>query len=622
MCGISGVVDFTQAAGLPNGGLDVLNHRGPDAAGCFASGAGWVGQNRLAIIDLHSGDPPITNEDGTVGVAANGEIYNFVDLRRQLSARGHRFATTCDSEVIAHLAEQCSSAELAQKLEGMFAIAVWDDQHQRLMLIRDRLGKKPLYYWSDGRRLVFGSEIKAVLRDQRVPRRLNPRAIPAYLTFGYVPSPETFFDGIVSVPPGCALTFEEGSAPRLETYWTPPRPGIDAEHAQGSHHEIAGEVRFLLREAVRRRLVADVPLGAFLSGGIDSSAVVGLMSELSDGPVKTFTIGFDDRDGFDERPFARQVAHRFGAEHHEFVVQPHAVDLVERLVWHHDQPFGDSSAIPMFLLSEVTRQEVTVALSGDGGDELFAGYERFAAALLTSRYQRLPKPIRRLGEVGVDFLPSDGLRGRIGSVQRFVRRADLPLPESYLGWLSYVEDTRRRRLVREDQQWARQLYREQWDETKGAIELDRLLNLNLRTYLVDDLLVKVDRMSMAHALEVRSPFLDRELVEFALRIPGRLKVRGPSLKWILKQAVADLLPPDLLRRRKRGFGVPVARWFREDLTQYVDGTIGSPTARIRQHLVSREVDALLAEHRLGVRDHGHALWALLTLEIFLRREDW
>jgi asparagine synthase (glutamine-hydrolysing) len=366
-----------------------------------------------------------------------------------------------------------------------------------------------------------------------------------------------------------------------------------------------------------------VPLGAFLSGGIDSSAVVGVMAGLIDRPVETFTIGFDDRDGFDERPYAKQVAERHRTAHHEYVVHPDAVDLVERLVWHHDQPFGDSSAVPTFLLSEVTRGEVTVALSGDGGDELFAGYERFAAGLLAKRFRALPGPVRGAIRSSAEVLPGGALRGRAASVQRFARVAELGLPDAYRSWISYVQDAERDALLGDSRNgWAIADYRAIWSASEGAATLDRLLDLNLRTYLLDDLLVKADRMSMAHGLEVRSPFLDTQLLELAAHLEPKLKLRGIRLKRVLKAAVTDLVPEEILNRPKRGFGVPLDRWFREDLRDYVAATLGAGDSRVKAHLESAAVDRILAEHDSRARNHGHALWTLLTLEVFLRREGW
>lgn len=623
MCGIAGLLQLDAARdGIVLEQLRCLHHRGPDAAGHFTRGAAAIGQTRLSIIDLETGNPPITNEDGSIGVVLNGEIYNYAAIRAELAQQGHTFATAGDTEVIAHLAEFASPIEIARRLDGMFAFAVWDTRRQQVVLGRDRLGKKPLYYFADGRVLVFGSELKALLAHPAVPRRLEPTAISSYLTFGYVPSPRTFYEGIRSVPPGHVLVADSDLRVSVEPYWQPevPRPG-GPERLDVGLREAAKIVRDGLDAAVERRLVADVPVGAFLSGGVDSSAVVALMAGKVNGPVPTFTIGFEDGEGFDERPYARRVAELFGTDHTELVVHPDVEDLVERLVWHHDQPFGDSSAIPTYLLSELTAQSVKVALCGDGGDELFGGYERFRAGMAVDQYSRAPLVARRAAERLVDTLPPGALRGRVGSAQRFARRAGTGLPDAFRSWLSYVDEDRRHALLPDASDEGLQDYERAWARSAGAHTLDRLLDLNLRTYLVDDLLPKVDRMGMAHALEVRAPFLDHHLVETALRLPPETKIHRLTLKRVLKEAVADLLPADILHRRKRGFGVPLDRWFRTDLKAFVDGMLGQPSARVRQHLVPDELDRLLQDHQHGA-SHGHAIWALLTLEIFLRREGW
>ena len=625
MCGIVGALAFRRrvAGSEVEGALDLMRHRGPDSTGIFARGRGAIGQTRLAVIDLHTGDPPITNERGDMGVVLNGEIYNYRALRGELQAAGHAFATSGDTEVLVHLLEDFSPIEACRRLEGMFAFAVFDSRSEQLVVGRDRLGKKPLYYWAEDGQLVFASEIKALVVHPDVPRRLAPNAISAYLTFGYVPSPETFYEHVRSLPPGHVLTMSPGRRPSLERYWTPPRA---RPAPQISMAEAGRDVMGLLTAAVERRLVADVPVGAFLSGGLDSSAIVAIASRCTAAPVKTFTIGFDDHDGFDERPYAQQVAQRYGTDHTEFVVKPDAVELIERLVWHHDQPFGDSSAIPMFLLSELTSREVTVALSGDGGDELFAGYERFAAAVALQHYHLLPTAARRILVAAGRQVPTGTWGGRGARLHRFLDHAERGMPDAYIAWLSYVQESCRRRLLgperRDGDDWAIEAHRRLWLETAGSDPVNRLLELNLHTYLLDDLLVKADRMSMAHSLEVRSPFLDARLVEYAFGLPGELKLSGLRLKRVLKQAVADLLPEDIVQRRKRGFGVPLDRWFRTDLRAYVESMLGSPDARLRAHLDPIELDSLLAEHRCGHADHGQALWALLTLEVFLRREDW
>jgi asparagine synthase (glutamine-hydrolysing) len=625
MCGIAGHLTRGEhpSRGVAKRQVGLVCHRGPDSAGLHEQGPAIIGQSRLAVIDLITGDPPIVTPDQRVGAVLNGEIYNYRELRQRLLADGHALHTMGDTEVIAELATVLEPVALARRLHGMFAFATWDAQRQRLVLGRDRVGKKPLYYWEDGRTLVFGSEIKSVLAHPAVPSRLADDVLPTYLGFGYVPSPQTFYEGVRSLPPGHVLVVEGSSPAVLEPYWEPSVPGLgETTRLPLSEREAAQQVREHLDAAVARRMVADVPLGAFLSGGVDSSAVVAMMARHSTQPVRTFTIGFEDQAGFDERPYAAEVARHLGTEHTEFVVEPNAVDLVEKLVWHHDQPFGDSSAIPTYLLSELTAGEVTVAMAGDGGDELFAGYERFPAGVAASVLSRAPGTARRAATGALLRVPASAGGTRAAKFARFLAAADRGMPDAYRSWISYVPDEVVDRLVPTGSRWGRDDYTRIWDETAGARALDRLLLLNLRTYLLDDLLPKVDRMSMAHGLEVRAPFLDHEFVEFALRLPPRVKARGLSLKRCLKAGVEDMLPPGLFDRPKRGFGVPLDRWFREDLAPYVDTMLGSPSARLRAHVDGVVLDELLAQQARGERQHGHALWTLLTLEVFLRDRDW
>lgn len=625
MCGIAG---HLVRGGRPDREVaqrqvSLLCHRGPDSDGMHEQGPAIIGQSRLAVIDLVTGDPPIITADEAVGAVLNGEIYNFQELRTQLLTARRTLSTRGDTEVVAHLAATSEPEVTAAALHGMFAFATWDPRRRRLVLGRDRLGKKPLYYWDDGTTFVFGSEIKSVLAHPAVPARMAADVLPTYLGFGYVPSPHTFYEGVRSVPPGHVLVLEaDGSAVERE-YWSPHVPGLGGvTPLRLGEREAATAVRDHLDRAVERRMVADVPLGAFLSGGVDSSAVVALMARHTTTPLRTFTIGFEDSAGFDERPYAADVARHLGAEHTEFVVQPHAVDLVERLVWHHDQPFGDSSAIPTYLLSELTAGHVTVAMAGDGGDELFAGYERFAAGVTATRLAAAPSGLTHAAVVALARLTPTAAGGRAAKAARFLAAAERGMPDAYRAWISYVQDDDVDSLVPGGSRWGREDYAARWERSRGARPLDRLLLLNLQTYLLDDLLPKVDRMSMAHGLEVRAPFLDHELVEFALRLPPRTKMRGLSLKRCLKQAVAELLPPGHFDRAKRGFGVPLDRWFREDLAPYVDATLRARDARLRSHVDGRVLDRLLDEHARGTRQHGHALWTLLTLEVFLRKQQW
>jgi asparagine synthase (glutamine-hydrolysing) len=643
VCGIAGHVR-THGAGEPvvvSRQLECQRHRGPDAEGAFVRGRGAVGQNRLAIIDVAGGDPPLTDESGEIAAVLNGEIYGFGALRGALIGDGHRLATRCDTEVIAHLAEGADPVALASALDGMFAFAVWDARRERLILGRDRLGKKPLHWWYRDGELVFASEIKGVLAHPRVPCELDAGAIPGYLAFGYVPTPGTFYAGVQSLAPGHVLVFEPGGSPQVHRFWSPPRPAPRRRPRPGGLDDTAARLRPLLRDAVARRTVADVPVGAFLSGGIDSGAVVALLAQLGSAPVRTFTIGFAD-ERFDERRYARLVAERYGTEHHEFVVEPDAVDLVQRLIWHHDQPFGDSSAIPTYLLAELTREHVTVALSGDGGDELFAGYERFAAALAAAPYGSLPAPVRAGVTRGLGVLAGDAaavgggrvpggvgsaavpaLRRRAARMQRFAAKAGLGMPDAFLEWTSFIDAGTRTALTGGADSPAHDAQRAIWAAGTGGATLDRVLDLNLRTYLLDDLLVKADRMTMAHGLELRSPLLDTELLAFACSLAPGLKLGPPlRLKRVLRRAVAPLLPDEILARGKQGFGVPLDAWFRGALRGHVTGVLGAPDASVRAHLHGDALDALIASHLDGRANRGHALWTLLTLELFLRRHGW
>lgn len=629
MCGVCGILDLNGAAihtRVAQRMLEVLRHRGPDDEGSawIADGISlFLGHRRLSIIDLsEAGRQPLFNEDGTVGVVFNGEIYNFPHLRSELVAKGHRFRSRTDTEVVVHLYEE-SGPEGIKRLDGMFALALWDQRTRQLVLARDRAGKKPLYYYADGPLAVFASEIKAIVQHPEVDRRLNRQAVPLYLTYGYVPSPETFYEKIRQVPPGTYVIVRREGICGPTPYWelTFPRAG---EERPIPEMEARHEVRRLLTEAVQKRLVADVPLGAFLSGGIDSSIVVGLMSRLMNQRVKTFTIGFDGAGSYDERIYARLIAKQFETEHTEFPVQPDAVSLLEELLDHHDQPFGDSSAIPTYLVAKLTRQHVTVALTGDGGDELFAGYERFLAASLA---ESVPRPLAAVGRRLAAALPrSNGYAGLGARAERFFQQAAQPLESRYLAWSSFFDAEALPRLLHvhgtripADAQIGKS-FAECFDKTQGADLLNRLLYVNFKTYLHDDLLVKMDRMTMAHALEARSPFLDTALIEFVAKLPPRLKLKGWRLKYILKEAFRDLLPAAILGRRKHGFGVPLGAWFSQDLRETVHDALLASDAAVKGILNQERVREIYSLHLSGKRDLGHQLWALLTLEVWLRKQ--
>jgi asparagine synthase (glutamine-hydrolysing) len=629
MCGLCGILHLGGApidAPVAQRLLGALRHRGPDDEGGLWVRDGislFLGHRRLSIIDLsEAGRQPMLNEDGTVAVIFNGEVYNFAQLREQLIAKGHQFRSQTDTEVVVHLYEE-EGPEGVKRLDGMFALALWDQRARQLVLARDRPGKKPLYYYWDDSIFVFASEITAILEHPGVDRGLNPRAVPLYLTYGYMPCPETFYHRIRQVPPGTYVVVRREGISGPIPYWELafPRAG---DELRVSEREARREVRRLLTEAVRKRLVADVPLGAFLSGGIDSSIVVGLMSHLMDQPVKTFTIGFAGADSYDERAYARLVAQQFRTDHTEFVVRPDAISLLEELIEHHGQPFGDSSAIPTYIVAKLTRQHVTVALTGDGGDELFAGYERFLAARVA---ESVPRPLASLGQRLTGLVPRfNGYGHPAAKLERFLRQAARPLEARYLAWNSFFDRALLSRLLGEDvaasfEGQISESFAACFARSEGCDLLNRLLDLNFRTYLHDDLLVKMDRMTMAHALEARSPFLDTALIEYVAKLPPRLKLKGWKLKYILREAFRDLLPPSIVRRGKHGFGVPLGSWFSGELREYVHDALLGPDTAIRGLLDQNCVRDIYHQHRLGRRDFGHQLWALLTLAVWLRKQQ-
>jgi len=618
MCGICGVIHFdgspVEQANLTRM-VETIRHRGPDDSGVWVSGNVGLGNTRLAVIDVSAaGHQPLSNEADDVWIVFNGEIYNFPPIRNELLERGHVFRSRTDTETVVHLFEERGIDCLAA-LRGMFALAIWDGRNRELWLARDRLGKKPLYYFHDGSRLIFGSEIKCILAYPNTPRVLDRGALPLYLAYGYVPAPETIFVGVRALRPGCWLRVKEGRIEERE-YWAAPAAAPAAALTTKGEQEWAEGLLEQLREAVRLRLISDVPLGAFLSGGLDSSAVTALMAEAASGPVKTFAIGFGGEPSFDETAHARVVAQHLGTDHHEFIVEPQTVDLIPKLVWHFDQPFGDSSAIPTYLVSKLAREHVTVALNGDGGDELFAGYERFRAARLARHYQRLPEWAHRGVEAVARVLPQGtGYRDLGRRALRFVTMARLPLPQQYLGWVGIMSPEMVDGLTVEaggEQPPAH--FRKYFPQPEGGDPVPILLNVNLRSYLPDDLLIKADRMSMAASLEARSPFLDHRLVEFAATMPASLQLRGGASKYILKRAFEGKLPREIIHRRKHGFGVPIGKWFRTTLREYLTDTLCSARAKERGLLRLEAVQGLVSEHLSGERDHGHALWALLMLE--------
>jgi asparagine synthase (glutamine-hydrolysing) len=634
MCGIVGIAcsnprSFDEA--VLHQMCDAIVHRGPDDDGYYVSRGGetgsgsrvegtssvGLGMRRLAIVDLSTGKQPIHNEDKSVWVVQNGEIYNYSELRADLEAKGHHFYTKSDTEVIVHAYEEYGD-DVPKHLHGMFAFAVWDKKRQRLLLARDRVGKKPLLYSVIGGELVFGSEFQAMLRHPGVSREVNEAAISHYLSFLCVPAPLTAFAGVRKLEPGNILIWQNGEV-ETRRYWSLDfRNKIDM-----TEHEAGERVVDLLRDAVRARLMSDVPLGAFLSGGIDSSAVVALMTELSTERVKTFSIGFEEQE-FNEISHARRVAERFGTDHHEFIVRPNAIEVLPTLVRHYGEPYADSSAIPTYYLAKMTRKHVTVALNGDGGDECFAGYERYAAMRIANGYHHLPRLLReQIVEPSVALIPEAGSsRSRLAKARRFVQVMGRPVGERYLRWTSAISEEMKTELCTADflarTAEAKALsFVQPWFEGNGEIDIvDRALMADTSNYLPNDLLVKVDIASMAVSLEARSPFLDHRVMEFAASLPARYKLRGLTTKYLLKNALKGILPSENLKRSKMGFGVPIGNWFRGELKGFLTEAILSERAIRRGYFRRDAVNRLVTEHTEGRRDYSHQLWTLLMLELW------
>jgi asparagine synthase (glutamine-hydrolysing) len=616
VCGIAGIVGITPAdrAWRMRAMREAIVHRGPDSAGEHCDAHVALGVRRLSVIDLITGDQPQCGEGDRVWTVFNGEIYNFQELREELASQGHRFRTRSDTEVIVHLYERDGDRAI-EKLDGMFALAIWDSASRTLLLARDRLGKKPLLFFEGEGELLFASEHRALLAGLQ-PRQLgvDAEAIALYLRLGYVPAPFDAFRGARKLQPGELLVWQDART-RRRSYWSPPS-GI----ASIDEREAVVEVRRLFDSAVAKRLVADVPIGAFLSGGVDSSALVASMAAQAP-VVRTFTIGFEELD-YSEVRHARRVAERYGTEHHEFVVRPDMLAILPLLVRHYGEPFADSSAVPTYYLSKLTRDSVTVALAGDGGDELFAGYQRHHAVHIAGAIDRAPGGLRRpLLAVAERLLTRRGSeRASAVRLRRFVRGARQPREHRYLSWLAISDEAWLQESATDTFAGAARMAGDELRRRAGAFDGDAVRQargLDLGMYLPDDLLVKVDIASMANSLEVRSPFLDRALVEFALRLPTSLLIRGTRRKWILRRAFADTLPKENLARRKQGFGLPVGRWLRSELRPMLDDVVLSDRALRRGFLRPEAVRRLAQEHLAGV-DHTHRLWSLLMLELWHR----
>ena len=628
MCGIAGKLWYDPCRVVDEAVVRrmcrALAHRGPDDEGIRVQGPIGLGHRRLSIIDLSpAGHQPMGNEDGSVWVVFNGEIYNFLELRRDLERAGHRFRSRSDTEVLLRLYEQ-RGEDCVTELRGMFAFAIWNERTRTLLLARDRLGVKPLFYRAGRESLVFASELKALLRAPEVERSIDPLAIHHYLSFQYVPSPLSVFRGVKKLPPAHVLVCRDGDV-HLRRYW---RLSYLPKRQAGNARELAAledELRERLTDAVRCRLVSDVPVGAFLSGGIDSSAVVATMRRIAQGPVRTFSIGFAER-SHDERPAARAVARHLGTEHHEYEMEPDAFDLVPELVRHYDEPYADASALPTFVLSRLAREHVKVVLTGDAGDENFAGYDRYRANDLAERL----RPVGRLAgsawvRSAIGALPNGhDARDPRWRLKRFVEQLGRPPGARYAGWLSQFSATEKAGLYTRafagevDGIDSLALVQARFDEAGTPDFLDATLYADVTTYLPDALLVKADIATMAHALEARSPFLDHRLMEFVARLPAELKLRRGVSKWILKRSLRGMLPPGTLGLAKRGFDPPVGQWLNGPLREAARELLLGERSRARGYFRPEAVRRVLDEHVAGTRNRAGQLWTLMMLELWHR----
>jgi asparagine synthase (glutamine-hydrolysing) len=624
MCGICGIVSTDPTERFDPRMIqrmrDTLAHRGPDDKGLYLGSGVALGHRRLSIVDLRpEGRQPMTNEDGRIQIVFNGEIYNFAEQRDWLIAKGHQFKSRTDTEVVIHLYEELG-VECLARLRGMFAFAIWDERKRLLFLARDRLGKKPLVYSFDGRRLLFASEVKALLVCPTLTPTVDPQAIDYYVSLGYVPGPFSAFQGVRKLPPAHYLTFSQGKL-ELRRYWQVHyRPKLEL-----SPDDACAQIIERLTDAIKVRLMGDVPLGAFLSGGLDSSAIVALMTTLSNARVKTFSIGFNEP-AYDERRYALSVARQFGTEHHVFTVGPDATDILETLVWHFDEPFADPAALPTYFLSKFTRNHVTVALNGDAGDENFAGYPRYLLTLLSQRLHSVPSPLRRLVRSGAfqahKVFRADSKIAR--HLQLIARTIQTDPRTGYARLMTHFDPEARDELYSIDfgssveRYAAENLIAAAYERSDAQHVVDATLNVDLDLYLPYDLLAKVDITSMAFGLEARSPMVDHKFVEFVAQLPARFKIGGVTLKAIFKKALRGILPEQILTRKKMGFGVPLDLWFRGQLAELLGDTLLSRKSLERGYFQRRSVERLIADHVSGQTNHQYRLWNLLMLELWHR----
>jgi len=624
MCGICGIVDHKGSLATRDRVLamaDRLSHRGPDDQGVYLSSPSTprsaLGHRRLSIIDLSPlGHQPMANEDESAWIVLNGEIYNYKDLRKELEGKGHQFRSHTDTETVMHLYEEYGE-ECVKYLRGMFAFAIWDEKKKTLFAARDRAGKKPFLYFKEGSVFCFASEFASILESGLIRKEIEPVSIDQYLTFGYIPSPRTIYKGIMKLPPAHTLLLRGGEV-TIKRYW-------DLDYSKKiiiSEEDASNELIRLLEDAVKIRLYSDVPLGAFLSGGIDSSAIVALMSRIGSGAVKTFSIGFTEK-AYDELKFARMVAERFNTDHNELIVKPDALKVLPLLVERYGEPYADSSCVPTYYLCNQTRKYVTVALNGDGGDELFAGYERYQAMLISERYRKIPSLMRRGIKGLVSLLPdSINQKNKLRRFKRFFDGIDMPFAPRYLRWIGLMSDGLKADIYSRDFKTVTQ-NSDPSDPLKPYLGLypsqgvlDPVLSADTHTYLPDDLLVKVDIASMANSLEARSPFLDHKVMEFAASLPPEFKMKNLVKKYILKKALHGIIPDENIYRSKMGFGVPVGDWFRGELKELLTDTLLSDKCAGRGYFDDIAVEMMVSDHIEGRRDYTYQLWALLMLELW------
>jgi len=628
MCGIVGIYNYGSGLPVTREALKAMNdlivHRGPDDEGYFTHENVGLAMRRLSIIDISTGHQPISNEDDTLHIVFNGEIYNFQELRQGLLARGHKFKTKSDTEVILHLYEE-KGEDFPKELRGMFAVAIWDKRKKRLTLARDRMGKKPLYYAVTPSFIAFASELRALLAVPGLPRDIDLKAVDTYLTLQYIPSPMSVFKAARKLEPASTLVFEDG---KLETkkYWNLP---LGERKLDGTPvEELKERLRAELAEAVKIRLISEVPLGAFLSGGIDSSVIVALMAKASAEPVKTFSIGFKEAE-FSELGYAKQVAEMYGTKHTEFLVEANMASVLEKLAWHYSEPYADSSALPSYFVSRETRKEVTVALNGDGGDENFGGYIRYQAMKVAGYFTAMPDWAKKAALGAMEPFPEKtapfNTVWRLRKFLQAVSQRDLAM--TYLSTVSYFKTDEKERLLSpafvnalgRDINYPERYISRLFNEGQGSLT-EKIMYTDLRSYLPECLMTKMDIASMANSLETRSPILDHKVVEFAHLLPDNMKLRGfTGTKWILKEAFKDMLPRRIYKRGKMGFGIPLGPWFRGELKDYWAGACLSQKALDRNYFKREELYRLWDEHQRGARDHGYRLWALLMLELWHRQ---